>query len=240
MRAQAPVDTFLPQCQALLHTEAVLFVDDHQGQFPEAHFVLEQRVGADHHRAAASNLLQRRGAGLALELTGQPGDFDAQRLQPAAEVEEVLLGEDLGRRHQRHLVAGLQRLQGGECRHHGLARADVALHQAQHRLALAEVVGDLGADAQLSAGGGEAEVGEEALRQRLCLRQDRRLLRAHLLAQALQRQLVGQQLLEGQAVLGPVTALGQLVEVGIRWRAVQVAQRFVERTELVVAGQLGR
>ena len=57
-------------------------------------------MGADHHWAAAGDLLERRGAGLALELAGQPGDLDAERFEPAAEVEKVLLGEDFGRRHQ--------------------------------------------------------------------------------------------------------------------------------------------
>ena len=135
----------------------MLLVDDHQRQAGEAHLVLEQRVGADHHRAAAGDPFQRGGARLALELAGQPGDVDAQRFEPAAEVEEMLLGEDFRGRHQRHLVAGLQRLQGGQRGDHRLAGADVALHQAQHGFGLRQVVGDLGAHAPLRAGGREAQ-----------------------------------------------------------------------------------
>ncbi|MCY1539862.1 hypothetical protein D9M68_754710 [compost metagenome] len=151
----------------------------------------------------------------------------------------MLLGEDLGRRHQRHLVAGFQRLQRGQRGDHGLAGADVALHQAQHGFGLGQVVGDLGADPLLCAGGFEAEVGEEALRQRACRRQLRRLLGAQALAQALQRQLVGQQFLEGQAVLRPVAAFGEFLEIGVRRRPVQVADRLVQRAEMVVAGEVG-
>jgi hypothetical protein len=45
-------------------------------------------------------ICSRRHAVLALELAGQPRDFDAQRFEPALEGDEVLLGEDLGGRHQ--------------------------------------------------------------------------------------------------------------------------------------------
>jgi len=50
---------------------------------------------------------------------------------------------------------------------------------------------------------------------------------------------VGEQLLEGQAPLRPVAALGELLQVGIRRRPVQVAQRLVEGAQAVLPGQLG-
>ncbi|MCY1343326.1 hypothetical protein D9M69_293410 [compost metagenome] len=49
---------------------------------------------------------------------------------------------------------------------------------------------------------------------------------------------MGQQFLEGQALLGPVLALGELFQVGVRRRPVQVADGLVERAEVEVAGQL--
>ena len=240
MRAHAPANAFLPQGQALLHAKAVLFIDDHQRQFGKAHFLLKQRVGAHHHWGAASNLLQGAGAGLALEFAGQPGDFDTQRREPFAEVDEVLLGKNLGGGHQRHLIAGLQSLKCGKSGDHGLACADIALHQAQHRLALAEVVGDFRADALLCAGGGKPQVGQVLLRQGFRQGQCWGLLRANAFAQALQRQLVSQQFLEGQAMLGPVAAFGQFFQVGIRRRSMQIANGLIERAELVIVGQLTR
>ena len=51
----------------------------------------------------------------------------------------MLLGEDLGGRHDRRLPAVLDRLQRGERRDDGLAAADVALQQALHRVRLGEV-----------------------------------------------------------------------------------------------------
>ncbi len=238
MRAQAPVDALLAQGQALLDAETVLFIDDHQGQALELHLVLEQRMGAHHHGAAGSDLLQRTGARLALELAGQPGDLQPQWRQPLAEVEEVLLGENLRGGHQCHLVAGLQRLQRSQGGDHRLAGANVALHQAQHGFALRQVIGDLGADPLLCTGRGEAQVLQVLRRQFLCRRQGWRLLCAHLFTQALQRQLVGQQFLEGQAVLGPVAAFGELFDIGVGRRAVQIADGFVQRRQAVVAGQL--
>ncbi|MCY1423140.1 hypothetical protein D9M71_388470 [compost metagenome] len=238
MRAEAAVHAFLAQGQALLDTEAVLLVDDHQGQALELHLVLEQRVGADHHGRATGDLLQGSSSGLALELAGEPGDLDAQWLQPLAEVQEVLLGEDFGGRHQRHLVAGLQGLQGGKGGDHRLAGADVALHQAQHGFLLCQVIGDFRTDPLLGAGGLEAKVGQILLRQLARGRQLRRVLGPETFSQALQGQLVGQQFFEGQALLGPVPAFGELLQISIRRWPVQVTDRFVQRAQVVVARQL--
>jgi hypothetical protein len=48
---------------------------------------------------------------------------------------------------------------------------------------------------------------------------------------------MGQQFFEGQAVLGPVMAEGEFVDIGVGRRVVQVADRIVQRRQLVVAGQ---
>ncbi|VVN26570.1 hypothetical protein PS624_04614 [Pseudomonas fluorescens] len=240
MRAHAPTDAFLPQRQTLLHTEAMLFVDDHQREVLELHFVLEQRVGADHHRRAAGDLFQRGDAVLALELAGQPRDVDAQRFEPALEGDEVLLGENLGRRHQRDLVTGLQRLQCSEGGDHGFARADVALNQPQHRFVLAEVVGDFIADALLGAGRVEAKIRQIFRRQFFRFRHRWRAQRTHAFAQTLLRQLMGQQLFEGEAMLGPVMTEGEFIDVGIGGRVVQVADCIGQWRQLIVARQLGR
>ena len=58
--------------------------------------------------------------------------------------EEVLLGERLGRRHQRALAARLDRAQERVERDDRLAGADVALEQALHRRRAREVGVDLG------------------------------------------------------------------------------------------------
>src|SRR5690606_18841864 len=86
----------------------------------------------------------------------------------------------------------------------------------------------------------KAEVVEELLRQALRRGQGRRLLGTHLLAQALQGQLMGEQLLEGQALLRPVLSLGQLRQVGIRRRPVQIAQGLGQWPESILFSQLRR
>ncbi len=119
----------------------------------------------------------------------------------------MLLGEDFGGRHQRHLVAGLDGLQGGQGSDYRLApRPTSPLHQPQHGLGLGQVMGDLAADALLGTGGGEAEVVQIHLRQPASGRQGDRTLGAQGFAQALQGQLVGQQFFEDQPFLGPVAA----------------------------------
>ena len=56
----------------------------------------------------------------------------------------MLARQDLGRRHQRGLGAGLDRVEHGEQRHHRLAAADIALQQPQHARRRRHVGGDLG------------------------------------------------------------------------------------------------
>ena len=73
-------------------------------------------------------------------------------LQQLSQAEKVLLGENLGRRHERHLQAVLHRDERREQRHDRLARADVALQQPVHRRRPLHVVDDLLQRAPLSFG----------------------------------------------------------------------------------------
>ena len=66
----------------------------------------------------------------------------------------------------RGLAAGLDDVGGGEQRHHRLARADVALQQAQHALGLGEVGLDLGECRLLAAGQREGQGGDELRAER--------------------------------------------------------------------------
>ena len=133
------------QRQALPHAEAMLLVDDGEPQAVEGHLVLEERVRADGElRLAAGDGLQRGLLRARLEAAGEPAHLHAQRLQPVRELEVVLLGEDLGGRHERHLPAVLDRLQGRQRRDQRLAAAHVALQQPAHRVRLREVVRDRG------------------------------------------------------------------------------------------------
>ena len=106
----------------------------------------------------------------------------------------MLLGENLGRRHERDLPSGLDRLQRGERRDDRLAAADVALQQPLHRHRPLEIVADLPPDALLRprelerhareqlAGerAGAGEHGRAPRRARLPVRLERQLLRDEL------------------------------------------------------------
>ena len=133
------------QGQPLMHTEAVLFVDDRQRQILERDRFLEQRVGSDDHRGfPVGESLQDLFAGLPLFPAGEqcqryPG---GRRQRPDGG--EMLTGEDLGRRHQRGLGAAFDGVEHGQHGDDRLAAADIALKQPQHALVGRHVVGDLG------------------------------------------------------------------------------------------------
>ena len=134
---RAALDERLP----LLDAEAVLLVDDGHGEVGELDLPLDQRVRAD------GDLRRARGdLGPHLHGAGRAGEQDAAHAERSAqrlEREEVLLGERLGRRHQRALPPDLDRPQQRVERDDRLARADVTLQQPLHRHGAAQVDVDL-------------------------------------------------------------------------------------------------
>ena len=82
-------------------------------------------------------------ARLPAELVSSP-TRDAELAAELLDREEVLLGERLRRRHQRALVAALDRAQERVERDDRLPRPDVALEQPLHRHRAREVAVDLG------------------------------------------------------------------------------------------------
>ena len=130
---------------ALLDAEAVLLVDDGDGEVAEADLLLDQRVRADRdlHVARGDQLAHVRVL-LRAERAREQRDAHAELRADALDREEVLLGEHLGRRHQRALPAGLDGAQQRRERDDGLAGADVALQQPLHRRRPREVAVDLG------------------------------------------------------------------------------------------------
>ena len=128
------------QRRALLDAEAVLLVDHREGQPAELDVRLEQRVGADHEpRVARRQALEARPLLTRRDVAREQLDVEAERLDQLAHGVHVLVGQGLGRGHQRALGVVLdgpqQRVQGDD----GLARADVPEQQAVHRAASAQV-----------------------------------------------------------------------------------------------------
>ena len=132
--------TFRAQRHALVNAEAVLFVDDDERELCELDVPLKQRMRSDDdERFAACNRLALARAFCGRHTTGQQANGNTEWFEPRREIEIVLFRENLRRRHDRRLTAMFRRANGGERRDDGLAAADVALDQAQHRCALLEI-----------------------------------------------------------------------------------------------------
>ena len=141
------------QRQALCHAKAVLLVNDRQRQIFKHHFVLNHGVRADHQTGlAAGNQGQCFAPFLGFLAAGEPRGLNAHRLEPADEFAKVLLSQDFSRRHQGALPASVHAAGGRQRRHHGFARADIALQQAVHRHIFLQVSVNLMADALLRCG----------------------------------------------------------------------------------------
>ena len=222
----------------MLHAKAVLLVDDGQPEVAKLHVILKQRVGADNHGGlAGGDQLQLVGARLALELARHPGHRQPQGTEPALEVVEVLLGQNLGWRHERYLPTrfdGLQRCERGD---HCLAGANITLHQPQHWPRLGQIEQNLVSHPALGAGQRKPELGDKAVRQFAGGAHRRGLVGAHLGAQAQHGQLVRHQLFKGQAVLCPVAAVLQGFQVDIRRRPMQQLYCFTQRRQPIFLGQ---
>ncbi len=67
-----------------------------------------------------------------------------QWMKPLTEIAPVLLGQQLGRRHQHRLKASASGARGGSRSDDRLAAADIALNQPNRGLARADVRLDLG------------------------------------------------------------------------------------------------
>ena len=136
---------FAAQCEALGHAKAVLLVDDGQRQILKLHLVLNDRVRA-HHQAGRAAFNGGQGfAALGRFLTArQPSGLQAQRFQPIDQLAEMLLGQNFGGCHQRALPARVHAAHGSQRRHHGFARAHVALQQAVHGPDFLQIASNLG------------------------------------------------------------------------------------------------
>ena len=224
----------LDQGGPLLDPEAVLLVDDGDGEVGELDLLLDERVRA--HRELRLAARERGARGRVLlrpQRARQQHDADAELGAEALDREEVLLRERLRRRHQRPLAAVLDRAEEGVERDDGLPRADVALQQPLHRHGAREIAVDLADDRLL--------LGRECEGQRLAVAPDqlarlaeRRRDRGLALAGATgDRELEHEQLVEGEA---PAPRLG-LVEVA---RPVERDHGVAAQRQALVLAERGR
>jgi hypothetical protein len=216
----------LAQGQALVHTKAMLLIHHGQGQIPEAHLFLEQGMGPDHHgQLPMGHRLEGPspvGSGL---FARQPAHTDTQGFEPFAEIMQMLFGQYLGGRHDRHLAAGFHRPQGGQHGDHGLARTHIPLHQAQHGRLTVQVRQHFFTDALLSRRQSKIQLFQEALNQRAVTVQGAGMIFAKASPGQAQADAVSQQFFKGQTSAGRVVALCQGLDRHRGGRPVQTVQR---------------
>ena len=149
---------------ALVDAEAVLLVHDRDREPVELDRLLDQRVRADQQfELPARQLAEQVGAAAGGRRAGQQRRLHELARHQLLQRREVLLGERLGRRHQRGLGARLDRAQHRVERDNGLAGADLAHQQPLHRAVRRDVGVELGHRAALVAGGRERQrIGEPA------------------------------------------------------------------------------
>ena len=220
----------------------MLLVDDRQPQRVEGRGLLHQRVRADDQvdlprRDLARQVFPRRrrhAAGDELDAEARPGQQPSNRLR-------VLLGQDLGRRHEGGLQPVLHRQHGGQHRDDGLAGADIALQQAVHRLGALHVLADL-----LEGG---ALTGRQLERQHAAQRLANAIVDANGVSLALgirlappqqQPHLEAEELFEDQPALRGRSKQVELVKRRVHRREVRQPQRVVPGWQAQARAHLGR
>ena len=122
------------------NAETVFLVDDHEPDVLEVLRVLQEAVRADDDVDGAVSHALDDAPDLACALeTGQHLDADGPVRETVAEVLAVLLREQRRRHEDRDLLVVVHGGEGGAQRNLGLAEADVAAHDAVHRLVRAQV-----------------------------------------------------------------------------------------------------
>ena len=135
---------FRGEAQAVGYAEAVLFVDDDEGEIGKLHVGLIERLraGDDLHLAGA-NVGEDGFAAGAFVAAGECDGADAGGGEEAANGVGLLACENFGGRHQRGDAACSRRLRGGESGDQRLAGADIALDHPAHRGGAAHVDGHI-------------------------------------------------------------------------------------------------
>lgn len=138
-------DPLLAQSISLLDAEAVLLVDDDEGEVGELDVLLDERVGADDDAGLAGRRVEQGATtGRGVLATGEQrhggAELGAAEHPALCEVSEhrrdravVLRRQDLGGGQQGGLTARVDGGEHGPQRDDRLARADLALQEPVHR-----------------------------------------------------------------------------------------------------------
>ena len=148
----------LDQRGPLRHAEAVLLVDDCDREIAEVDLLLDERMRPDDDlRITRGDQLADDSVLLRPQRARQQRDADAEGRAQLVDREEVLLGERLGRRHQRALPPHLDRAEQRMQRDDRLPGSDLSLEEPLHGDGPVEIRVDLRHRALLVRSEGERE-----------------------------------------------------------------------------------
>ena len=191
------------QRETLMHAETMLLIHHRVSQIAKDHALLKDRVGA--HENVDLPCGQRRQRPVAfgdLVASRDEGEADAHALPQRKHALVMLAGENFGGRHERRLPSRLHHARHGQQGDERLARAHIALQQAQHALGR----GDVGAyfgdgfrlrSRELEGQGGQNLIGDAPVPHAGAAGQFAKLGAGHH-----QRHLARQQFIEGEAHAG--------------------------------------
>ncbi len=171
---------------------------------------------------------------------GQQCHRDAQRTEPGVQRARVLLGQQLGGRHQRGLRVAADGARGRGRGHDRLAATHVALHQPHHGQLARQVRLDLPQHTALRAGQRKGQRRHEPRRQPGGIGQCRRRFALHPDLELHQRQLMGQQFLECQPPLGRMRTGGKRCQRRADRGVMHELQRRGQRGQLQARDHAGR
>ena len=141
-----------------MDAEAVLLIDDRQGQVMKRDVLLDEGMRTDGQRQPSHGQVIQQGCAFsALVASGQQADVDADGTRHGRNRREMLARQDFGRRQQGGLRSRLDGGQHGHERNDRLAAADIALQQPQHPGGLAHIRRYLGDRLALCAGQREGQ-----------------------------------------------------------------------------------
>ena len=144
--------TLVDQAPPVSDAKAVLLIDHHQSQLLKHDALLKQGMGAAHRmNIAIGEAFQHHALVTGLILAGQHFEAQADLGHQGGEARIMLAREDFGWCHQGRLHLSFRRPRHRPRRNQSLARADIALQQAQHRRGSRHVRPDFGKSAGLRA-----------------------------------------------------------------------------------------
>ena len=137
----------------------------------------------------------------------------------------MLLCQQLGGRHQRHLLAVRDHVERRQRRDQGFTGSDVTLHQTHHREIFGQIALNLLHHAFLRVSRGEGQRRQQFVAQRMARRHRQRVIALRASAYRQHAEVVRQQLFKDQATLRRMAAVLQLAQAQVRRRAMQRVQR---------------